>query len=320
MVFLRNLISDLELEEEFLRNLKHREVEQKFIYLGENAAAYYDTPHLRKKTQSEYLKRDITIEERTQFILKRVVPGKKTALVSLGCGNAMKDVYFLKALKEVVDCTYFGIDSSKEMLTLAKGTLNTEKLRGNLLCADFSSIELRQELTTLLKSYDQVLFLFIDYTFNNLIQTEIVDTLFNLMSPGQLLFLDIPLRPSMKKSDDLTIFQTYTELLENKERMKFFLSPITEIGIPIENGSNILKASYEESLGVFKLRFSFRIEKATTIQYKGETIHFLPAEEIKWVNIRFYDYERFISYLANHNFTFIESEVVLNQGQFCFQR
>lgn len=317
------LVSDLDHEKGFLTSIKRREIEQKFIYLGENAHEYYHSTHMNKVATTGYWDNMLTAEKATKFIANLVKEdAKKVALVSLGCGNAKVEAELLMNLGNSEKYTFIGVDSSKEMLQLAEDMFNQKNLEGLFFCADFSSEEFNNEIKTKLQKdkYDQVIFLLVGSTLGNVSQTEIVDTLYNVLNKGDVLYLDIMTRPSLDKQDDLMIFKSYSQLLNNVERIRFYANPVISLGIPEDNMKITLKAVSESSIGVLCFQYAVEILKATLIEYRGERIHLLPPEEIKFLEIRTYHTETMISYFLMHNLLLLDHELSGYHGQFAFYK
>lgn len=318
------LTSDIELEKEFLTCIKRRDIEQKFIYLGENAYQYYNARKVINNNLEGYWHKRLTHEDFMKFIKKLLKPtSKKVALVSLGCGNAKREIDFLDAARtelQDVEFNFIGVDSSISMLYTAQEAFTAKQLNGTFLRADYSTGEFNRELKPILEDTksDQVIYLFIGSTLGNSSQTEIVDTLYNVLESGNILYLDVMTRNSKEKKDDLEIFDYYSERLHNPDFLHCNLDPLTRLGIPKENIKVILKTDQEDYIGVLCFKFYACMKEPITVIYRNERIHFLPPEEIKFVEIRTYHTETMISFFHNHNLELIDYEKVGNHGQFAF--
>lgn len=322
MVNIQTLISDLEMEKELLRCIKRREIEQKYIYLGTNAHSYYTAKFTGEFAPSEYWENWLTQEQRISFIGNLINPeAKKVAFISLGCGNAKIELALMKSLSHK-NVLFFGVDTSKEMLQIAQEAFKKEEVKGQFLCADFSSGELRTEIKNIeeREQIDQTIFLFIGNTLANVPQTEIVDTLYNFLEEKDTLYLDVLTRTSLEKTDDLKIFNAYTNMLRNTDRINMYSNSLIQVGIPRENMKPTLKTYSEDSIGVLCFTFSMEIIEPTTISYRGEKIHLLPPEEIKFLEIRTYHPETFISFYHKHGLDLIHQEISGHQGQFAFKK
>ncbi|MFN7160192.1 MAG: L-histidine N(alpha)-methyltransferase [Candidatus Gracilibacteria bacterium] len=315
------LTSDLELEKEFLRNVKRREIEQKFIYLGDNANKYYNSTPTSQIATTDYWKNRLTQEQMVDFIIS-LIPQKnnKIAFVSLGCGQATIEAMLMKKVKDHTQYKFFGIDSSKEMLDAAEEKFIQADINGSFFCADFSAAEFHFELKKRLETekFDQVIFLLIGSTLGNVSQTEIVDTLYNLLEKDDIICLDIMTRPTLDKKDDLMIFNAYSQMLKNESRMECLSDAVYRLGIPRDDTKIVLKAELEGSIGVLCFQYSVEILSPTVISYRGERIHLLPPEQIKFLEIRTYHIPTMISYFKMHDLELFNQQVSGHHGQFAF--
>ena len=122
---------------------------------------------------------------------------------------------------------YYGVDSSKNMLELSiermKKIKNFEKY---FICADFSTNEFKRELSQLTINNDIRIFTFFSNTFGNINPNNIIDILYNLLKPGEKIWLDVRLRSGKTTKDNLKDFEKYCSYTSNTEITNFFLNPV----------------------------------------------------------------------------------------------
>jgi len=118
------------------------------------------------------------------------------------------------------------------MLELSiKRMKNITNIEKHFICADFSTNEFRRELTQLTAKSEERIFTFFSNTFGNIEPNNIIDILYNLLKPGEKIWLDVRLRSGKTTKDDLMDFEKYHRYLYNKETLDFFHNPIKNIKI-----------------------------------------------------------------------------------------
>ena len=101
-----SLITDLKLEQDLANNIRRRSLDQKFLYIGENVAeAYYEIIN-----PSGNYTQGFSPKDSYEFIKKQLNINQKTAIISLGCGDASPEAFLLKHLaKDGYNIDYFGM-------------------------------------------------------------------------------------------------------------------------------------------------------------------------------------------------------------------
>ena len=300
MIDIHSALSDSDLEEEFVAAIKRRSLDQKFVYLGTGAANYYKAFVTQLETNS-------TIEwsiAYMDFIIPHIQKDKKIALISLWCGNAYVDKDLLKKLiSDGYQIDYFWVDSSKEMIDLAKKNMeDLSDLNQKYICADILTQSFKDEINRFTKWYDKRLFAFFGWSFGNLNQTSITDGLYNILEKNDLLRFNVITRKSNDENIKMKLFDRYTKYTIEDRYTKFRLTPIRKAGIPIENGKVTLRTSQETSIWAIVFTISFICTKKTVIKINNHTIHILPGEEIDICAIRNYDLETFSNFMEEHDF------------------
>ncbi|MCF7835000.1 L-histidine N(alpha)-methyltransferase [Candidatus Gracilibacteria bacterium] len=312
-----NLISDGDLNDELSYCLRNRTLEQKFLYMNKGAGTYYDIV----KIDSIYHETSIH-KFFSEFAEKYIfIKDKNIAIVSLGCGNSEIETFIFENMKKDFNISYYGVDSSKNMLELSIHKMeHIKNIEKYFICADFSTNEFKRELTQLTTKSDERIFTFFSNTFGNIEPNNIIDILYNLLKTGEKIRLDIRLRSGTTTKDDLKDFEKYHRYLENKETISLFHNPIEEIHIDKKNGTFGLRSSKVEHLNAIKYQYNFIFNKKTSITIKNETITILPGEELKILNIYTYDPDGLINFFEGHNFKLINKSIKEGRGQFLFEK
>ena len=313
-----SLITDLKLEQDLANNIRRRSLDQKFLYIGENVAeAYYEIIN-----PSGNYTQGFSPKDSYEFIKKQLNINQKTAIISLGCGDASPEAFLLKHLaKDGYNIDYFGIDISRSMLVKAEKVLVDCDIKKNIIHADISQENFKNELQVLTRDFDKRIFAFLGATFGNNNQTEITDILFNILGKNDILWLDVAVRASLSKIDDMKVFSRYLNWLKNDEIVKnFFYRSLKAIGIPFDSGEFHLTTSEEPSIGALLSTYSFLLKKKVKINLLGEDIHLLPNENVPVLNIRAYHAETLIEFFKGHNFKLIDKQFKGRWGQFIFTK
>ncbi|HNW20244.1 MAG TPA: L-histidine N(alpha)-methyltransferase [bacterium] len=319
MTPINSLVSDLELDKEMIDCLKNRSLEQKFLYLDDGANFYYQA--YNKPTTP--LPVDFSTEDYYDLVAGQFKKKQRFALVSLGCGDASSEKVMLKRLKkEGYNFTYFGVDSSRQMLDLAVNNLAELKIDNQFLCADLVSEDFRDEIEQLTDDFDCRGFLFLGGTISNVNQTNIIDSLYSILKKNDLLFLDIRIRNSLDNSEDLQLFNFYAKYLSDKKMAQWLISPLRNVGIDPSCGKLSLEMVKEKSIGAILFKFFFLFNKKFVIRLRNEVIHFLPEERVELLHIRAYYPDNLTSFFKEHDFKLVQSKTnkEIRDGFFVYQK
>lgn len=320
MTKIHSLLSDLELDEELSINIKKRNIDNKFCYLEEWAEIYYKGVASREKKNKDLYSRK-TYDE---FIQKHLPKKRKIAFISLCCGDGRQEKETLEKLKDQ-DVTYFWVDSSKGMLRLADENLKDIKVKKTFICADILKKNFKEEIQRLTQEFDTRFFCFLWYTFPNQNQTEVTDSIYNILYPWDLIWFDVFIRPDWSQNSDFRIFRRYQDLLKNKEKIKSNSYILQSIGVPLENWEMKMNTEKEESLWAILLHFCFLFNKNTKISYRDEVLHIRKWQEINLLDVRAYEAEKLIKFFEESDFKLVDKEIHKNEselfkGQFLFKK
>ncbi len=296
------LVSDLDLEKWLADNLKDRKMFQKFLYLWNSADIYYDAYFDWQINPSSINHFD--------FIKKHIDKKKKIAIISLGCGNASQEKQMLIELKnQWYDFSYFGVDISRRMLTLALENLKWLNIDKRFILADIMSEYFRQEISSLTKDYDVRFYCFLGRTFCNTNQTNSTDSFYNLLDKEDFLRFDIYTR---EKDDDITnskIFDRYNQYIldhKNEKKINFQFSVLEKLWINYLGWNFILEMEKEDPIWSLVFSFYYLFTKKVIISFRNEKIHILPWEKVELYQIRNYYTPKLLDFFSHHNFDSID--------------
>ncbi|HNW55677.1 MAG TPA: class I SAM-dependent methyltransferase [bacterium] len=316
---INSLVSDLELDKEMIDCLKNRGLEQKFLYLDNGAKFYYEAYGRPSEAPSV----DLLVKSYCEVIINQFKKKQHIALISLGCGDASSEKIMLKKLKdEGFNFTYFGVDSSRQMLDLAVKNLAELKIDSQFLCADIVSEDFCGEISQLTDEFDCRGFLFLGGTISNFNQTNIIDSLYSVLKKNDFLFLDIRIRNSLDTTEDLQLFNFYSRYLKDKEIVQWLNRPLRDVGIDTNCGTLNLEMVKEKSIGAILFKFSFLFNKKFVIRLRNDIIHFLPEERVELLHIRAYYPEDLNNFFKEHNFKLAQSltNKEIRDGFFVYQK
>lgn len=299
-------VSELELAREFVKDVRTRDMNQKFFYLDQSAAEnYYITAH---KDRDHFINK-FSGKEYYDFLKTHIDPIKNNILVSLGCGNSEPEKSLLELMVgDSYKVDYAGVDISQPMLEMAEGELKMINIPKKFVRADFSEDEFITEMELLTRGYDTRTIGFWGGTLGNVNQTNIADVLFNILKPGDLLWVEVVTRPDTTLETDMKLFNQYTGYLNDKDEVEFFFSPLKKIRVPFSSGKLNLKTTKERSVGALLFTFYFTFTQKVVLNIDDEIIHILPEEEIKLFDIRFYQPDTLINFFTEHGFTLVSRQ------------
>lgn len=301
MTHIVSYISRTLFQNEFARDIRDRHLDQKFLYTDpESALQYYRVLEEKKKKMAT---QDFTGDEYFTFLKDRLTKDERIAIISLGCGNSEREKKILKELKENgYDFIYVAVDSSHPMLEMSEKELADLSIEKWFIEMDMTDNSFKDKIVELTKDYPKRIFSFLGGTLGNVNQTNIADVLYNILSHGDLLWLEVGARLDMTTESDLRLFNRYASYLQNDQVMSFYFHPLAKIGVPYDTGKMNLKTQQERSVGALLFTYYFTFGKKFVIELDRETIHFLPNEEIELQNNRVYHPETLISFFEEHEF------------------
>lgn len=307
-----SLLSNNDLEKELSKDVRERWLEQKLFYATKKMAKnYYDSVVLTDFSEKDY----------EAFLKNNISKKEKTAIVSLGCGNASREKYALEQMKKNgYDFIYIGVDTSEHMLKMAIENLKEIKIEKKFVQIDITNDGFKDVIAELAGDCDKRMYMFLGGTIGNVNQTNVADVLYNILQKGDSLWVDVRIRPSLSKEDDIKLFKQYSSRLTMPEELSFYFGPLGNIGASIKSGTMGLKVSGEKSVGSLLFIFYFKIQKKIVIDFMGERTHLLPSEEVELFNIRAYHPKTLINFFKEHEFKLIDENQKGTEGQFMFAK
>lgn len=303
-------------DQEFLRNLKIRNIEQKFLYLSNGATRFYNM-----LGNPSHYNLDWSEDEIFDSLSKHISKEERVCFISLGCGSAYWDKATMRKVQEKgYNFHFLGVDSSQKMIQLAEESFAEDTFSHEFWVMDLTAYEFSQKIGELGQKFDKLFFILVGGTISNMVQTEISDTLFNVMKPGDLLWFECVLRKANSKLDDLEQFKHYSKRLTSPEWVKFIYYPLENIGVPMSSGLISVENIQEESAGALVFRYSFCFHHPVTVKYLDEYIHFIPPERIKLLDIRVYHKKTFVKFLEQHDLKLLSFRSKESLGEFIFTR
>lgn len=323
-----SFVSDVELEKELLMNIKNRKLDQKFAYLWEWAKAFYEAYGNGDNVKTMDAQGEDEVKfPYFNFLTKNISKDKNIALINLWCWNWFQEKKLIEKMKkEGYKFSYFWVDCSKHMLELAQKNLwEITDVDKYFICADFTAHNFPEEIVNITRWFDLRIFSMLGYTFINTNQTNITDTLYNVLQKNDLLWFDILWREDDSKIHELQLFDRYSGYIQNPKMIEFWWSPLKLLWIPLINGKTTLQTTKEEAVGAILFTFYFVFIQKTIIEFRWQTFHFLPGETIEVYNIRNYNTDILSGFIQEHNFQLIDEEKTfirpwLSATQFLFKK
>ncbi len=305
---IHSVISDFEQEEELVAWLKKRFLDQKFIYIQQWAKYYYDAVDRRSKFVKWAYEND---DFYYSFIEKHITKWEKIAIISLWCGDWRQEKETLRKLhQDWHSIDYFWVDYSQGMLDLAIKNLKDIPGKKEFIYADLTTKKFRQEVDMRTKWYDRRIFAFMGYTFASKNQTELWDSLFNLLWPEDYVWIDFCVRTEVSKKKDFEIFKRFEQFyLYEEDKLKSNLAPLELLNIPKDSWTLRMKVVNEDFTGSMLMIYYFAFDKSVTVSLRWDTIHIWEWQELYLMEMRIYSIEWFKKFLENHWFVNIDSYV-----------
>lgn len=298
--------SEHELENNYLAEFQqHRRVKQNLFYTTEGAQSFYtyrgaDIEQI--KWQDEY-----TFFARQSFWQ----PDKALAFISLGCGNAGPEQRLLHhAHAQGYHLAYFGVDSSRAMLELARETLSPEQFARSFIQADFSTMAFRQKLGALTGHFDTRIVAMLGGTLGNFEQPAIAEILQHIVQPGDYFYLDIVPRYA-SETQDQQLRRRLSQLPQNLS--SFFASLLEKLCIPADAGEVYGEESKESAVDAWHYAFFFKATQTVTFPCFGSEMTLEPGATLELFNVRAYNPVALRAFLADYGFAFVD-EYVPNVG------
>lgn len=342
---MHTIISDKTLQDEFIACLRKRSIDQKFFYIDEWADNYYNACIARKENEIkeqkfvEWTSGTLTRAETqnivslypeadffTDFMIDRSYWKYKTVLVGLGCWDSSKEKWILKKLTENgLEVPYFGVDTSNRMLDLSKDNLKEISQKKIFLKADIMSKDFKDELNELTINIEIRVLAFLGGTFCNPNQTEIAESIYNLMWENDLLWVDMKTRDEVTDENEEILINKYLWELDNDALFDKNFNVLKKIWISPDSWKLKLAVWDETHVWSKLFKYYFQFKKDVNVEYAGEKITFLEDEWIMLQHIRVYHKSKFLNFMEKMGFVLInqmdsKKRLWISRSQFLFKK
>lgn len=321
---IRVILSDTQLDEEFLQGLYRSGIDQKFLYRSQDQAMKYYKIPFESIAERGPLKNPKSMFE---FLDPYVFLSKdtNTAFVSLGCGKAIIEKEELsQRFKKTKNFEYFGVDSSMPMLELATETLKNVSYKTHFVYADIGSGNFVSEFTHLMKSFPKKIFSFFGNTFANTPISYTANSLFNIMKKGDFLFFDVYIRKEKNEEENARFFMLYRDIMKREKEKKFYGTPLYNLGIPENAVQTKIEMSIENKINSLRIQESQVFQKPINTSFRGMRIAFAKEDEVSMQNFYIYDPESLVQFMENQGFEKVATKLDYSnfegEGLFLFKK
>ncbi len=282
-----------------VRSLKEsRKIVQNFFYLTEGASSFY-------LYRSDDLK-EMDASDECAFLVRHasLKINHSLAFVSLGCGNAAPDLPLLRRMHACkIPASYFGIDSSGAMLSLAEQNTGLMRMKPVLILGDFTLPDFKARFVPLVNGFDRTLYAMMGGTFGNTGQKDLCGALSRLLEPHDILYVDVV--PLEKGKAFGRLKARYATLPENYER--FFSQVLERMSIRKDFGHYEGEEAMETDPVAYRHTFFFRARTAFSVSVGGRSIPFKNGERMELLTIRAYDMCSLQAFFEANGFHFLGS-------------
>lgn len=322
MNYIKTITSEAEIRDDFFKVLRERKVVQQPIhYLGTGAELYYKVAEANIIPSFSEEKDDVYAKF-LEAHLPSFYRNHAYVFVSLGCGNAKRERPTLVLLQrdKKHKFKYLGIDTSISMLEMAEKVLNGVKVDVQLVCGDFASKRLQDEIVDQTSYKSGNIFAFLGSTLGNLEVDYTADLLADVMKKGDYLWMDADIREGTDPLSDRRLFEYHRDFAQDKNNMSHSLHALEELGIPRKKGELFIQMEEEETTNALKFYCKFKVLEPISILRRGQHMQLLPGNVITVEEYRAYDPEGLIRFFNQRGFQFIARDDFDGIGQFLFQK
>jgi len=342
---MHTIVSDKTLHDEFVACLRKRSIDQKFFYIDEWADNYYNACIARKEneikeqkfvewTSSSLMRAEIQnivslypdANFFADFMINRSYWKYKAILVGLWCWDSSKEKWILKKLKKKwIDVPYFAVDTSSRMLELSKNNLKDISQRKTFLRADIMSKDFKDALYDITIGIDIRVLAFLGGTFCNPNQTEIAESIYNLMGENDLLWVDMKTRDEITEENEEILMNKYLWELDNDALFDKNFNVLKKIWISPTSWRLKLAVWDEPHVWSKLFKYYFQFNEDVKVEYSWEKISFLKDEWIMLQHIRVYHKQTFLDFMEKMWFVLIDQmdskkRLWISRSQFLFKK
>jgi len=211
------------------------------------------------------------------------------------------------------------------MLELSEQNLKDINCEKHFFCADIMTDRFRETIKSQTQNFKMKIYTFLWWTFCNQNQTDMSESISNLMTYNDLLRFDCLVKPWDTQDDNIKIHEKYLSRLHDEDFIELMFHPLKSLGITRDQWKFELLSWEEEHVWSLLFRYYFRFEQDIEIEYDNKKFHFIKWEKVSLLDIRNYNYEKFIDFLKNFRFHLIDKNIFdwwhnVNRAQFLFKK
>jgi len=287
-VRVETLMTAEESRREFLNNLNQKRLEEKFFYwtpLSVEAWVKLCDSKEYKNYSSSY-----RCVRRVADDVVSLIQGQEIFWIALGCGDAAKEILFLRSLKKRhVGMSLLAVDFSRSLLEKACEMVQTEGIEVAGCLADITNARHLGKISRQAGA-----------------STKIYSLLGNNLGAFNKDRLLRGIAKNMKAGDyflvDGEIYHgksTY-EGYENRANRNFVMAPLHSIGVEERDGDLTLTLEPDPQVkGFYRIRKYFRFKRGRTLDFSGTPITYEKGDTLQMPYSYKYDYNAFIRLLQN---------------------
>lgn len=311
MDYIYTITSEDEIRDTFFENLRrHKIVDSAIYYLDKGAQSYYEI-----SASNTSLHENIHLD-----ILKKNITDIDT-LISLGCGNSLREKLIISHFNHNKNIDYIGIDSSMTMLDLSMKTFEGFEICKYLACADFSSPKLRTYIKDKTQKRNNNIFTFLGATIGNLGIEYSMDLISDMVQKGDYLLFDVRVRQSNELIEDRRLYEYYRDNYAHDEsNNKNIFDAIESFGITKEGGTVGIEMNNNEALNSLNIKLKYLVKNTINHLYKNRNMCLLPGDLLTLKTYLAVDKDSLSQYLINRGFEKVDIVEKDEFGYFLFKK
>ncbi len=294
------LVSEQALEQRLRYHLERRELPDAFLYTGAHGTANWLTLESSKRFPIAATLTTL-MEEHARSIACRI--GSCRDLVSVGAGDAQKELLLLQEMRRLAKPVCHVIDVSSQMVDAALRNLSGLGLETTGIVAFCEDLDL------LAPYWDRpILLCLLGNNFCNYEPSALLPLLRRNLGPADLLLLDSSLLPNAAR--DVSRWQREVEEIYNTpENVRLNTAPLVARGMDPESCRFELKLIRVESPWgqTYRTQKRIHISKRAIVQCGAEAVTFSAGEVIEMGFTYKYRLEQLRGHLEKHGFGIVES-------------
>jgi uncharacterized SAM-dependent methyltransferase len=268
------LVNDEALERQLKRHLDRRELPDAFLYTGDGGAANWLTLEASDRFPiAATLTR--LMEEQASSIARRV--GARHSVVSIGAGDAQKEVLLLERLTDYALPVCYIIDVSSRMVDEAIRNLS------GLGIETKGAVAFCEDIDTLAPNWDRPLLLgLLGNNFCNYDPSALLSLIHRNLVPADLFLFDCNLLPDQPEDIDRWV-QEMEAVYNSPENVQFNMAPLVARGMDPDGCQFELKLITVNSPAgpIYRTRKRIHVTQPAVVQCGNQTVHIAAGEVIE---------------------------------------